>query len=48
MNKKDKKERYFELRINGETFHIIAIKLEVSKQILINWSKKDKTKEAIH
>ncbi|HOX86874.1 MAG TPA: hypothetical protein PLY04_12860 [bacterium] len=39
MTRDEKKERFIELRIKGETFESIAKELEVSKQTLINWSK---------
>ena len=47
MNTQNKKDRFLELRIQGETFDSIAKELEVSKQTLINWSKEPEIQEAI-
>ncbi len=47
MTRDDKKERFIELRIKGETFESIAKELEVSKQTLINWSKEHEVNQTI-
>ena len=47
MTKDEKKERFVELRIKGETFESIADELEVSKQTLINWSKEYEISQTI-
>ena len=47
MNTQEKKERFLELRISGETFESIAKQLSVSKQTLINWSKDKDIQKAI-
>jgi DNA-binding XRE family transcriptional regulator len=47
MNSQKKKEKFLELRIEGETFESIASELSVSKQTLINWSKEKEIQEAI-
>ena len=47
MNRQNKKDRFLELRIKGETFQSIANILKVSKQTLINWSKEVEIKQAI-
>ncbi len=47
MTRDEKKERFIELRIKGETFESIAKELEVSKQTLINWSKEHEVNETI-
>lgn len=47
MSKEELKDKFLEMRINGETFEFIAKKLSVSKQTLINWSKEDIVIETI-
>ena len=47
MNSQKKKEKFLELRIEGETYESIAKELSVSKQTLINWSKEKEIKDAI-
>jgi DNA-binding XRE family transcriptional regulator len=47
MNKEELKDKFLEMRINGETFEFIATELKVSKQTLINWSKENDIKESL-
>ena len=47
MNNQEKKNKFLEMRIKGETFQSISENLDVSKQTLINWSKESEIAENI-